>query len=75
MAVILNNVLKQLDLLMQAGKPVEEDDFNIQEIGCAARSMFLLRTEPERSEEIANREGVASGSATNFFIFLHLKLK
>ena len=30
MAAILNNVLKQLDLLMQAGKPVEEGDFNIQ---------------------------------------------
>ena len=32
MAVILNHVLKQLDLLIQAGKPVEEDDFNIQAI-------------------------------------------
>ena len=37
--------------------------------GCAARSEFFLRAEPERnegglSEEIKNREGVASGSAT-----------
>ena len=36
---------------------------------CAERSEFLLRAEPERSEgglseEIKNREGVASGSAT-----------
>ena len=37
---------------------------------CAARSEFLLRAEPERSEgglseEMKNREGVASGSATS----------
>ena len=36
---------------------------------CAARSEFFLRAEPERSEgglseEVKNREGVASGSAT-----------
>ena len=37
---------------------------------CAGRSEFFLRAEPERSEggwseEIKNREGVASGSATH----------
>ena len=44
---------------------------------CAGRSEFLLRAEHERSEggwseEIANREGVASGSATLNFCFFYI---
>ena len=42
---------------------------------CAARSGFLLRAEPERSEggwseEVKNREGVAAGSATEKLVIL-----
>ena len=38
---------------------------------CAARSEFGRRAEPERSEEIANREGVASGGATAINVFYY----
>ena len=41
----------------------------IKHLRCAGRSEFFLRAEPERSEggwseEVKNREGVASGGAT-----------
>ena len=51
MAAILNNVLKQLDLLMQAGKPVEEGDFNIQvgELRQGGAHLADERSEVERS--------------------------
>ena len=44
------------------------------------RSEFLLRAEPERSEggwseEVKNREGVASGSATNHLRFKKMVLR
>ena len=37
---------------------------------CAARSAFAGRSGAQRSEEIANGEGVASGSATIYEILL-----
>ena len=43
-------------------------------MSCAGRSEFFVRAEPERSEgglseEMKNREGVASGSATRVLEF------
>ena len=51
MATILHNVLKQLDLLMQAGKPVEEGDFNIQvgELRQGGAHLAAEHSEVERS--------------------------
>ena len=39
-------------------------------VGCAARSEFAGRSGAQRNEEIANREGVASGSATTILYFI-----